>query len=110
MATTVIHQLDRIVLENEGVGCAKVASLYPHDIFQGEILEGIVVRYVPYNITATEDGDDANSTMQNSSNEMKELCAASHELLRLVPPSKMMDEHDNDAIQRTDLRALAACG
>ena len=46
-ATTVINRLDEIVAENKGE-CAKLSSLYPHDIFQGEILEGLVIRYVPY--------------------------------------------------------------
>ena len=43
--STVINALDRITTENHG-HTAKVPSLYPHDIFQGEILEGIVIRYV----------------------------------------------------------------
>lgn len=40
-ATTVIPAITE-------VADIHVASMYPHDVFQGDILEGMVVRYVPY--------------------------------------------------------------
>ncbi|KAL7543626.1 hypothetical protein ACHAXR_012913 [Thalassiosira sp. AJA248-18] len=108
-ATTVINKLDRIIFENEGGGCAKVASLYPHDIFQGDILEGIVIRYVPYTTSAESDRDNAR---QSCLDELKELGSASNKLLRLVPPSKtvhiQVENLGNDTIQNLDLRTLAA--
>ncbi|KAL7554484.1 hypothetical protein ACHAWF_018320 [Thalassiosira exigua] len=101
-AKSVIDELDRIVSENEEEGCSKVVSLYPHDSFQGEILEGIVIRYVPYA------SDENEMDRRKSLDEMKELSAASAELLRLVPPSQPLPvaAHDNQ-IQLANLRALA---
>ena len=71
-ATTVMKQLDKITSANDE--CAKVAWLYPHEIFQGDILEGIVIRYVPYysNATPANDDDGNNvSAKQKSVDEMK---------------------------------------
>ncbi|KAL3827649.1 hypothetical protein ACHAXA_000522 [Cyclostephanos tholiformis] len=104
-ATTVVDRLDRIVLDGEEGRCAKVASLYPHKIFQGDILEGIVIRYVPYNITTTTENGVNVGSMPSAFDELKELGTASNELLMLVPPSATVD--DTDDIQRVDLRALA---
>ena len=94
-ATTVVESLDRIVSENgEGGRCAaRVVSLYPHKVFQGDILEGIVIRYVPHDIAT------------NAFDELRELGTASNELLMLVPPPATAD--GTDIIQRVDLRALA---
>jgi len=109
-ATTVINRLDQIVLENEGSKCSKVASLYPHDVFQGDILEGIVIRYIPHETSA---GDDA---AQNSLSEMKGLSDASNELLKLVPPSLTIDRQTTDepmesieqnTIEQLDLRRIS---
>ena len=113
-ATTVVDRLDGIVSGGGGGSCAKVASLYPHKVFQGDILEGIVIRYVPHKATSAGN-DDCVSGGLNGFDEMKQLCAASNELLRLVPPSATVDGHsattsvnlDTDAIRRVDIRALA---
>jgi hypothetical protein len=101
--TTVINRLDKIVAENDGKS-AKVVSLYPHDIFQGEILEGIVVRYV-------------NEKDEIAVKEMKQLCIASEKLLVVVPPSNKIDippllpsDDNKDVVVQTDLRILAAMG
>lgn len=109
-AATVVARLDRIVADDTGGGSAKVSSLCPHGVFQGDVLEGIVVRYVPY-ATSDEDGGAGQSGLR----EMKSLSAASEELLRLVPPSTKLDARaettgnpDDDAIRLVDLRALAA--
>ncbi len=100
--STVINALDRITTENHG-HTAKVPSLYPHDIFQGEILEGIVIRYVNY----TDGG---------AMKEMEQLRIVATNLLDIVPPSKQVDvqtlqsdgnEDEKVAIVQTDLRVLA---
>ena len=115
-ATTVVDRLDGIVSGGGEGSCAKVVSLYPHKVFQGDILEGIVIRYVPHKAASVGNDDDVSSSGLHGFDEMKELCAASNELLRLVPPSATVDGHsttttsvdiDTDAIRRVDLRALA---
>ena len=109
-ATTVINRLDQIISKDEEGKCTKVASLYPHDIFQGDILEGLVIRYVPFRTAST----DGTSTTHIDIDEMKQLCTASNELLRIVPPSKTLDRQSSssttqvESVEEVDLRALAA--
>ena len=119
----------------------RVASMYPHPVFQGEILEGLVIRYVSYpNIgegdgggASVGDGDGiAGSEHRNRNHmakerereraleEMNRLCAASKEILTLVPPAKILHVpvHANNIngsgsgsggedLLRVDLRKLA---
>ncbi len=69
---------------------------------------------MPHKATSTGN-DDCISNRLISFEEVKELCAASNELLRLVLPLATGDGHtatmlvnlDTNAIQRNDLRALA---
>ncbi len=104
--TTVINSLNQIVAENDGKS-SKVASLYPHDIFQGDILEGIVIRYVHHN----------NKT-ESAITEMEQLRITSDDLLAIVPPSTTIDvpplaPSDDDitnSIVHCDLRKLADMG
>ena len=103
MATAVVNQLDQIISQDIEEDCIKVSSLYPHTIFQGDILEGIVIRYVSYTDTMGE--------KSNNLDEMKELCTASNELLQRVPPSQTMGQAPNTPkyhIENVDLRALEA--
>ena len=51
-----------------------VSSMYPHTVFQGNILEGIVIRYVPYH-----DKKKERETLQD-------LAAESLRILQAVPP------------------------
>ena len=95
---TVLRRLDAIVVGD--AACAKVSSLHPHDVFQGEVLEGLVVRYIPY--------DEAAATGTGSMEDMRRLGARSDELLRLVPPSLQVETSSDCALQCADLRALAA--
>jgi hypothetical protein len=44
--------LDEIVFEGEGGSLAKVMLLYPHKVFQGDILKGIVIHYVLHKATS----------------------------------------------------------
>ncbi len=106
--------MDEIVSESEGGLLTKVSLLYPQKVFWGGNLKGIVICYVPHKATSTGN-DDCVSNRLNSFEEVKELCAASNELLRVVLPSALVDGHmatmsvnlDTDAIQQNDLRALA---
>ncbi len=106
--------MDEIVLEGEGGLLAKVSLLYSQKVFRGDNLKGIVIRYLLHKATSTGN-DDCVSNRLNSFDKVKELCAASNKLLRLVLPSATVDGHtattsvnlDINAIQRDDLRALA---
>ena len=106
--------MDEIVLEGEGGSLAKVSLLYPQKVFWGDNLKGIVICYVSHKATSTGN-DDCVSNRLNSFDKVKELCAASNTLLRLVLPLATVDGHtattsvnlDTNAIRQDDLRALA---
>ena len=51
-----------------------VSSMYPHTVFQGNILEGIVIRYVPFHDKKKEEET------------LKSLATVSQRILTLVPP------------------------
>eukprot|EP00978_Attheya_sp_CCMP212_P045022 scaffold331320_cov55-Attheya_sp.AAC.1 len=53
----------------------RICSLYPHDIFQGRILEGIVIRYVPHKASSNKDVPP-----------LEELATESCRILELIPP------------------------
>jgi hypothetical protein len=57
---------------------AHVASMYPHTIFQGEILEGFIIRYVAY-----PQVDQSVSIQQ----QIQSLAAKADHILEEVPPS-----------------------
>ena len=62
----VVDKLDDITLEGENIGTSfNIKSMYPHFDFQGEILEGIVVRLVKQSSTMKE--------LQRLSNESKQI-------------------------------------
>ncbi len=90
--TAVVDQLDEIVLEGKEGLLANVMLLYPHKVYQGDTLKGIVICYVLHERTSTGN-DGCISNRLNSFDKMKELCAASKELLRLEPPSATVDGH-----------------
>ena len=95
-ATPVIKSLDQIVSSDASV-CAKVSSLYPHDAFQGEILEGLVIRYISCN------ENESSASMS----EMRHLSAQSVALLESIPPTLSIEPSRECHIQSTDLRELA---
>uniref|UniRef100_A0A7S4SIA2 tRNA ligase phosphodiesterase domain-containing protein n=1 Tax=Ditylum brightwellii TaxID=49249 RepID=A0A7S4SIA2_9STRA len=82
----------------------RLRSLYPHSDFQGEIVEGIVVRYVPYskqfqNATAfnntsdgadvvMEEGEGVANDHVNAGQVMDQLAIESERILDLVPPER----------------------
>lgn len=53
-----------------------VSSMYPHTVFQGNILEGIVIRYVPYHDKVAE------------RKLMLSLAEESNRILKIVPPER----------------------
>lgn len=101
--TTVINSLNRIVAENDGKS-SKVSSLYSHDIFQGNILEGIVIRYVHHN-----------NKDESAITKMEQLRITSDDFLAIVPPSTKIDvpplassaDDITNSIVHSDLRKLA---
>jgi len=95
VASTVIRALD------EAADGGVVKSMYPHSIFQGEILEGIVIRYVSYDAPNRQSDDDANIGGIHGVEHlgrMKELCVQSEKVLEAVPPQKELDySQDEDS-------------
>lgn len=110
-----------------------VKSMYPHEVFQGEILEGIVIRYVPYscqqnihyNDTGTNENENENAGVgvirmledakQKEMEKIQQLCYASETILKLVPPNKEVPKVEECAESETynvvlgaNLREMAA--
>jgi hypothetical protein len=79
-----------------------IASMYPHDVFQGDILEGVVIRFVPASSKQEEDQHDTDPTARLAE-------AALHLLNNVVPVSQpdgwqlSKKQHEPEAI---DLRTL----
>lgn len=74
MASDVIGGLNGIA--DGGV----VKSMYPHCIYQGEILEGIVTRYVSHNGRSQD--DDSSFIMDDELEQMNQLCMHSEKFLQ----------------------------
>lgn len=94
VASTVIRALDKAA--DGGV----VKSMYPHSIFQGEILEGIVIRYVSYDAPGQSDDGTNIGVIHRVKylGRMKELCVQSEKVLEAVPPQKELDySQDEDS-------------
>jgi hypothetical protein len=81
-----------------------VSSMYPHVDFQGNILEGIVIRYVPYH-----DRKKEQETMRG-------LAAESQRILQVVPPETpssfvltkaLVDGPTPPAVLTTDIREIS---
>ena len=77
---------------------AHVSSMYPHVDFQGNILEGVVIRYVSY----PKNGQDGNA--------MEKLAERSREILQSVPPSapSSFDVVTKPPVLATNVRKLRA--
>ena len=79
-----------------GGGGGHAKSMYPHEVFQGEILEGIVIRYVPYDFVDVDVNMDVGGNVDEEAR-MRErdrvletihrLCSQSDDILKLIPPS-----------------------
>ena len=84
-------------------------SIYPHVEFQGNILEGLVIRYVSYrNQVAEGNVDSTNSAIMART---KRLATASGEILKVVPPEKAPSfaqplKDTATKVLRTDIRTL----
>jgi len=89
-----------------------IPSLYPHIDFQGEILEGLVMRYVSYNnnnINNNNNDDDSFSsnpspdalaaTREQFLKTIKSLSEASIRMIELVPPDRTVDSILGDAFE-----------
>lgn len=127
-ATTVVVRLDGIITKDSDEGevggemltcTTKFTSLYPHIMYQGDILEGVVIRFVPYPSCTTDEGSDALCDWKNMLEEMKKIGLASYELFQLMslahekmddaqpPTTTPVDNIASDYIQHVNLRALA---
>ncbi len=62
-----------------------VKSLYPHEIFQGQILEGFVIRFIRI---ASSTHSSTNIELQMSI--ISQLCTQSDKILKAVPPEKVL--------------------
>jgi hypothetical protein len=78
---------------------AHVSSMYQHDQFQGEILEGIIIRYVPY--TEKQNVEQAKILMD-------QLATQASNILKILPadlPLSFQVETNNDGKRSTVLSA-----
>lgn len=91
LASTVIRSMD------DAADGGIVKSMYPHSVFQGDILEGIVIRYVSYDNRNGGPGRDANSSLRavECLEQMKKLCEHSEIVLKIVPPQRETDYSEN---------------
>ena len=77
-----------------------IKSLYPHTVFQGEILEGFVIRFVRV-------------TTESEIQSISHYCSQSDNILKLVPPEKTLAlssscDFDSIPLLKLDLRLLFA--
>ena len=81
-----------------------VSSMYPHVVFQGNILEGIVIRYVPYHDKKKEQDI------------MRDLAAEAQRVLKLVPPEtppsfvltkELPGDKNAPSVLSTDIRTIS---
>ena len=86
-------------------GNVYVPSMYPHHVFQGDILEGFIIRYIPY-------PKDVRSSA-HIQDTLQTLAAGAQEILTLVPPVLLPSFQmnvDNDKITpklfRVDIRTI----
>jgi hypothetical protein len=84
-------------------GNVYVPSMYPHDVFQGDILEGFIIRYIPY-------PTDERSSLQIQDT-LQSLTVGAQAILRLVPPALPPSFHMNDndktsQLFRIDIRTI----
>lgn len=74
---------------NDTADGGHVLSMCPHLIFQGNILEGIVIRYVPF---AYQDNDSMSEreigVASHHISALTNLCKQSVDILKMVPPSR----------------------
>ena len=78
-ATTTIEALSNISQTH-------VSSVYPHSIYQGEILEGFIIRYVPYAPTKNS-SSNGTSLEDETMQRMEQLAKQSQLILENVPPT-----------------------
>lgn len=85
------------------LGCSHVKSMYQHNEFQGEILEGIIIRYIPYT---------KEQAMESARSLMDQLASESNAILTMVPSDlplsfQILDNHDNAAVLSADIRKIS---
>lgn len=68
---------------------SKIFSMNPHDVFQGDILEGIVIRYVPYDTKSI--GRDG--PLDGALEKINKLSQVSRDILKLVAPSNTKESN-----------------
>jgi hypothetical protein len=88
-------------------GNVHVPSMYPHHVFQGDILEGFIIRYIPY-------PTDERSSFTQIQDTLHTLRVGAQEILTLVPPAlppsfQVMNDNDKKPQQqlfRIDIRTI----
>eukprot|EP00980_Cylindrotheca_fusiformis_P002955 scaffold683_cov124-Cylindrotheca_fusiformis.AAC.24 len=84
---------------------AHVPSMYQHDQFQGEILEGIIIRYVPY--TKNQNKEQAKLLMDQLASQASDFLT---NLPADLPPSfqvRTNGDKEGSAVLSTDIRELS---
>ncbi len=67
-----------------------IRSLYPHGIFQGQILEGVVIRFVRTSIH-NSGGGSGDESVDGQTSLLQKLCEQSDSILKEVPPDLSLD-------------------
>lgn len=79
-----------------------VASMYPHVEFQGDILEGFIIRYIPYG----QQSEDSRKVEER----LQVVASVAQEILNQVPPSLPSSFELNDstdlAVNKANIRAI----
>ena len=89
LAKDVVEKLNDICNDGSSDGGGHhLCSLYPHDIYQGDILEGIVIRFVRM---SDDNQNDQNSSLLSLSKMLEQLCQQSEAILNEVPPGSKID-------------------
>lgn len=96
-AGIVIKGLDQLVVDwgqGKRTVSMRIASMYPHEEYQGDILEGLVVRYVPF------DGDSSSNEAFFGS--LNELAVESKQYLSLLSEASERSQSINGPKQLED--------
>jgi hypothetical protein len=69
----------------------RVPSMYPHEVFQGAILEGFIIRYIPFHSGGSRgsrgEGEGVAGAASATYSRMAQLATTAKDILTKVPPS-----------------------
>eukprot|EP00804_Cyclotella_cryptica_P001973 CCRYP_007402-RA/>CCRYP_007402-RA protein AED:0.00 eAED:0.00 QI:1964/1/1/1/1/1/3/1185/1091 len=98
-ANTVVRGLDQLVDgydENHGPRTRKIVSMYPHVEYQGDILEGLVIRFVEYGQQISD--DDQENTRDRLLQSLNDLARISESQLAIMANAKATDSSSSSEL------------